>query len=363
MKEQELLAALVETAKVLNDTLEVQEVLRRIIEEAKTLTGAAAGSVFLVDEATGDLVFYTTSGGADARLLQTVRVPMEGSIAGEVARTGKPLRVNHPERHPFFFRDVEEKTGFHTENLIAVPLEHRGKILGVAEVLNKPGGFTEKDVEVLSTLAEFAAIALQNARLYERQRRLFHESIRALVAAVDARDPYTAGHSERVAQYVEWMVRGMDLTPRERATFVLSALLHDIGKISIPDRILLKEGRLTEEEFRIMQTHPEKGVEILKHVRDLADVLPGVLHHHERWDGRGYPFRLSGEKIPLQARVIALADTYDALTTDRPYRKGLPPDRALKILEEDAGSHFDPRLTPLFTNMMRTRLGLGHEEG
>lgn len=356
MTERELLAALVETAKVLNDTLEVQEVLLRIIEEAKALTGGTAGSVFLVDETTGDLVFYTTSGGADSRILQSIRVPMEGSIAGEVARTGKPLIVNHPERHPLFFRDLEEKTGFHTENLIAVPLEHQGKILGVAEVLNKPGGFGEQDLNVLSTLAEFAAIALQNARLYERQRRLFHESIRALVAAVDARDPYTAGHSERVAQYVEWLVRRMDLAPAERATFVLAALLHDIGKISIPDRILLKEGRLTEEEYRIMKTHPEKGVEILKHVRDLASVLPGVLHHHERWDGRGYPFRLSGESIPLQARVIAIADTFDALTTDRPYRKGLPPEKALKILQEDAGTHFDPRLVPLFVEEMQARL-------
>ncbi len=357
MKPEALLTALIETAKVLNDTLDVQEVLRRIIEEAKALTQAEAGSVFLVDEARKELVFYTTSGGADARILQSIRVPMEGSIAGEVARTGRPLRVNHPERHPLFFRDTDEQTGFRTRNLLAVPLEHRGKVLGVAEVLNKrEGAFTEEDLQVLTTLAEFAAIALQNARLYERQKRLFHQSIRALVAAVDARDPYTAGHSERVARYVQWMVDRMDLTPHERSTFVLAALLHDIGKISIPDHILLKQGRLTEEEYRVMKLHPEKGVEILKHVQDLRDVLPGVLHHHERWDGRGYPMKLAGEAIPLPARVIALADTFDALTTDRPYRKGLPIDRALSIIQNEAGVHFDPSLTPLFVAVMRDHM-------
>lgn len=354
---EEILKALIDTAKGLNDTLEVQEVLRRIIEEAKALTGAEAGSVFLVDEEEKELLFYTVSGGADVQILQQIRVPLEGSIAGEVARTGQPLLVNHPERHPLFFRDTDEQTGFHTRNLLAVPLKHRGVVLGVAEVLNKrEGDFSKQDLEIFGLFADLAAVALQNARLYERQKRLFHQSIRALVAAVDARDPYTAGHSERVARYVQWMTEAMGLSVEEQRTFVLSALLHDIGKISIPDRILKKGGRLTPEEFQVIKSHPEEGVKILQHVTDLKDVIPGVLHHHERWDGRGYPHGLRGEEIPLVARIISLADTYDALTTDRPYRRGLSSDKALQILHHDANSHFDPSLVPIFIKTMEQRL-------
>ncbi|WP_018133218.1 HD domain-containing phosphohydrolase [Effusibacillus pohliae] len=189
-----------------------------------------------------------------------------------------------------------------------------------------------------------------------RNNQLVQSYFTTLAAALDARDPYTAGHSLRVADYSLRIGRLACLSKAELSVLEKAALLHDIGKIGIRDAVLLKEGRLTDEEFAAIKLHPVLGENILRQIEPadaLADILPGVRSHHEHYNGTGYPDGLAGKRIPLLGRIIAIADAFDAMTSDRPYRKGMPVAKALSILEEGSGVQWDPDLTPLFVRAMR----------
>jgi HD-GYP domain-containing protein (c-di-GMP phosphodiesterase class II) len=183
---------------------------------------------------------------------------------------------------------------------------------------------------------------------FAEQQALFMGSLQALTAAIDAKDPYTGGHSERVA-FLSWsLARALGLGEDTADRIRVAGLVHDIGKIGVPEAILCKAGRLTDEEFEAIKRHPEIGHRILRDIDPFQDVLPGVLHHHERWDGRGYPHKLAGDKIPMIARIIGLADTFDAMSSTRSYRPALPRDHVLRELERGAGSQFDPRIVEAF---------------
>jgi HD-GYP domain-containing protein (c-di-GMP phosphodiesterase class II) len=179
-------------------------------------------------------------------------------------------------------------------------------------------------------------------RAAEENRALFMGSIQMLAGAVDEKDPYTRGHSDRVTRYSMLIAKEMKLAPAFMETLQVSAQLHDVGKIGIEDHILKKPGALTAEEFEVMKTHTTKGANILRPVEQLAEMLPGIELHHEALDGRGYPYGLKGDQIPLLARVIAVADTFDALTTNRPYQQAHTPDQALQIIQNLAGKRLDP---------------------
>jgi HD-GYP domain-containing protein (c-di-GMP phosphodiesterase class II) len=179
-------------------------------------------------------------------------------------------------------------------------------------------------------------------RAAEENRALFMGSIQMLAGAVDEKDPYTRGHSDRVTRYSLMIAKEMDLPAAFMEILQVSAQLHDVGKIGIEDHILKKPGALTEEEFEVMKTHTTKGANILRPVTQLAEMLPGIELHHEALDGRGYPYGLKGDQIPLLARVIAVADTFDALTTNRPYQQAHTPDQALQIIKNLAGKRLDP---------------------
>ncbi|TGB01936.1 HD-GYP domain-containing protein [Halobacillus salinus] len=192
----------------------------------------------------------------------------------------------------------------------------------------------------------------------EENERLLESFFTVFAATLDARDPYTAGHSERVAEYSVWIAERAGFEEGEVDLLRKSALLHDIGKIGVRDHVLLKAGRLTEEEFEQIKQHPVIGYEILQQVQlpePLQPVLPGVRSHHERFDGKGYPDGLSGFDIPVFGRLMAVADAYDAMTSDRPYRKGMPQMKALSIIEEGRGTQWDPYFADLFLNEMRER--------
>jgi HD-GYP domain-containing protein (c-di-GMP phosphodiesterase class II) len=164
-----------------------------------------------------------------------------------------------------------------------------------------------------------------------------------LAGAVDEKDPYTRGHSDRVTRYSLLVAKEMGLSPEFMETLRISAQLHDVGKIGIEDHILKKPGALTEEEFEVMKTHTTKGANILRPVTQLAEMLPGIELHHEALDGRGYPYGLQGDQVPMLARVIAVADTFDALTTNRPYQHAHTPEQALQIIKNLAGKRLDPQ--------------------
>jgi HD-GYP domain-containing protein (c-di-GMP phosphodiesterase class II) len=219
---------------------------------------------------------------------------------------------------------------------------NRAKQLGrdrVCRFDHVPGAETASDPFQLHRLLQDASLA----------------TIQALAAAVDAKDAYTEGHSRRVAEYASDLARYLGRKDAEVDLIYRTGTLHDVGKIGVPDSILKKPGRLTEEERAIMETHPVLGEVIVRKAPQLEDTIPGVRHHHERWDGQGYPDGLAGDHIPFMARVLAVADTFDAMTSDRPYRKGMAWDVSLEAILEGAETQFDPSMANAFVRMMRAR--------
>jgi len=218
--------------------------------------------------------------------------------------------------------------------------------LGVSRYFIKPF-----DIEKLVIVVE--QLLLEKYNIYKKEYEYMLSTIKALVTALEARDEYTKGHTHRVSKYALMLGKYMGLTTYELDKLEIAANLHDIGKIGVKDDILLKPGQLSDEEYAKIQEHAVIGAEILRPLNSLADVVPLILFHHERWDGKGYPSMIEGKKIPLGARIIAVADTFDAITSDRPYRKALSEEKALNIIEENIGTQFCPTCGSAFIEMSK----------
>ena len=232
---------------------------------------------------------------------------------------------------------LAESTRAISEGEYGATVEVRGtaEIADLSESFNRMSGSIEVAFE-------------QIRRAARENHELFLSSIRALAEAIDAKDPYTRGHSERVATYAAAVAREMGLPGEEVEQARLSALLHDVGKIGVDDRIIRKPTALTEEEFEAMKTHPIKGAAIMSAIPQLAGVIPGMKYHHEKWGGGGYPEGLAGERIPLQARIVSVADTFDAMTTTRPYQKAMEIDFVIERIRQFAGIRYDPEVVAAF---------------
>jgi HD-GYP domain-containing protein (c-di-GMP phosphodiesterase class II) len=238
-----------------------------------------------------------------------------------------------------------------------------GRSIGTIEVYrvaDRP--FRSDDARQIDVLASFAANAYSRIQLAAKLEIHYTETIEALVSALEARDPYTQAHAGRIRDFAVSIAIAMQLPYEQRRAVRLGAILHDVGKIGISDSILLKPGPLTEDEWTIMRTHPEIGERMLKNIDFLAPALPVVRNHHERWDGKGYPDGLAGEDIPMGARIVAVCDAFDAMTSDRPYRKALGLDEACRELEKNSGTQFDPSCVDLIVDVI-SRLGGDHLEG
>ena len=233
-------------------------------------------------------------------------------------------------------------------SVMCVPLRTSDDVLGALYVDSQsaPGRFSEAELELLAAVGNQAGVALHRIRLMSELQRLLLDTIRAIAATIDAKDGYTHRHSERVAALSRRIAAEMGMTPDQQQTAQLAALLHDVGKIAVPDSILNKPGRLTPEEFEEMKKHPLHGAEILSNIQSpsVTAVLPGVQYHHERWDGSGYPEGLQGEAIPLLGRLLGIADYLDALPSSRAYRGAISIDAAVELVRQEAGKHFDPRI-------------------
>lgn len=233
--------------------------------------------------------------------------------------------------------------------LLAVPLMREDRILGCLFALDKDQeDFNTVDSKLLISIANESTIYLENAMLFEDSRGLMMGLLRSLTSAVDAKDTYTCGHSERVALLSRYIALQAGLTEQTVERIYMAGLLHDVGKIGISEAVLQKTGRLDADEFEEIKKHPEIGARILRDVKQISDVIPGVMHHHERYDGMGYPARLAGEKIPLMGRIICIADCFDAMTSSRTYREAMPLEDALAEISRCAGTQFDPVLADAF---------------
>ena len=334
---------------VLNSTLDQREIRKRAMEAATSLLDAEVGSLLLVDQATNEL-FFEVALGEKGQQLKQVRLRMGEGIAGWVAANDQAALVNDVANDPRYFKKAQHITQFVTRNMVCVPVRSRGRVIGVLQAINKKdaGLFTDQDLDDFWTLANQVAVALENASLYAELQETFLNTAEALAAAVEKKDPYTGGHIMRVVEYSMAIAKHMSRPLSDMEQLKLAAVLHDIGKIGIKDSVLLKQGRLTDDEMAHMKEHPLVGDDILGHIDQMKAVRKVMRAHHEKWDGSGYPDGLKGESIPLHARIILVADTLDAMTTDRPYRKAADLKTAVEEVKRFAGREFDPLVADAF---------------
>jgi len=354
----EQLKTLLSVATDLTGELDFERLFPLIIGKITEAMSAERTSLYMIDWERRELWTRVSEG------IAPIRLKLGLGISGRVAETGEVICVKDAWELPYFNRDYDRQHKFRTRAVLCMPISNRmGERFAVIQVINKRDQthFTEKDLVLLSGLASQVGVALENALLYDEIRLFFEGFIRTLSAVVDARHPLTAGHSQRVTEYSLMIAEQMNLDPSRREVLKIAALLHDIGKIGIRDEILLKNGRFTPEERAEMNTHPTKTKEILekfgfpKAMREIPDI---ALYHHEKVNGTGYPHGLKGDKMPLESRIMAVADVFDALTSPRDYPKytrdetfdceRMPLDKVISILEGDSGSHFDPMVVETF---------------
>jgi HD-GYP domain-containing protein (c-di-GMP phosphodiesterase class II)/GGDEF domain-containing protein len=317
-----------------------------VLHTAITLLDAEKGLLLSRRDADGDgrLDLVARDGfendPAESRLAQR--------LSERVLEHDETLRENHAP---------DDATGADAEidNLVAIPVYIHDEFDGVVVCANRKGGFDEYSDDVLLALGDHAGAVLGNSRLRGELRSAYLSTVRALADAIEVKDPFVRSHSEEVSRYVAAVAARMDLDPRRREELLFGSLLHDVGKIGISERILLKPERLTQEEFSVIKLHPRIGHRLVSGIPALAGIAPAVLHHHERYDGSGYPSGLAGERIPLEARIIGVADSFSAMTAARPYSKAMAPEDACTELERCAGTQFDPEVVQLFVEAVRER--------
>lgn len=356
-EEVKRLSTLLAVGHAISSELDIHHLLDLIMQEITRALRADRSSLFLVDWDSMEL-WSSVAQGSDE-----IRFSIKKGIAGYVALSGETLLVDNAYEDHRFNPEVDNLTGYCTRSVLAMPIRNRrGDIIGVIQVLNKSeGGFTVEDKHLLQALGAQVAIALENAHLYTELKRTFDSFVQTLAATIDAKHHNTSGHSARVRKYSLAVAEEMGLPEDEKELIAYAAILHDLGKIGIDDRILKKPGRLTDEEYAEMQRHPLHTRRILdqihlpykqKHLSVLASA------HHERLDGTGYPERLRGDQIHLITRIIAVADVFDALTYWREYRDPIDGEKALEVLKQEAGTKLDRRVVEVFEAYYhRERLG------
>src|SRR6266496_3252421 len=356
---QRRLNALVDIISHLTTTLDRQELLTRIMNHARDLLAVEATSVWELDhQHDPPLLRLHIATGEHGDQLRELTVPVGQGIIGQVVATGQRMLVEDVSKEERHYKQADEQSGFVTRSILCVPLrapsiqlgQERGElqasIIGGAQALNKRNGgaFTQDDIDLFETLASQAATVLKVARLNEETYKLFKGVIKVVAGAVDAKDPYTQGHSQRVSEFAVAVAEELGLSLEQIVHVEIGGILHDVGKIGVPDAILKKDGGLSAQEFDEIKKHPSKGYEIMSQEELrwlLREELPALLQHHEREDGSGYPQHLAGNQISSIGKIVHVADVFDALTSDRPYHEGRTADVAFGMLLNGVGNEFD----------------------
>jgi len=343
------MTTLYETAKLTSSFLDLDEMLSSAFNSAVKILNAETGSLMLFDSER-EVLTIKKSYGLNEEIIRKTRVKKGETIVGSVAQSGEPLIIHGRAD----ISSIKGRKKYEKLNSICVPLKTRKGVIGVVNLNRKEDAnpFTEDNLKLLFTMANDAASAIENATLYHNLHESYLSIIRALVSALELKDSYTSGHSESVSRYAVALAKGLKLSPQEIDSIEVAAILHDIGKIGVQESILNKSEKLNDEEWKEMRRHPEFSYKILKEVNFPWKIKPLIYAHHERYNGKGYPAGLKGEKIPLGARILAVADTFAAMTSDRVYRKGLSKEVAIEELKRVAGTQLDPELVKVFVEMV-----------
>jgi len=340
---------LVQFGALINKETNLSKLLEIMANQVEKILSSQRCSIFILDEKTNDLWSRVASGMNNTE----IRVPVGKGITGWVAYTGSSLNIDDAYKSDKFNPEIDKITRFKTKNILAVPLKNvSGKIIGVFEVINKnQGNFTAEDEGILNLISSLAAGAIENAQLYENLYQAQLETIYRLAVTAEYRDQQdSAIHLRHISEYSALISQSMGLDEKKIDDIRYASPLHDIGKVAISDSILLKPGKLTPEEFEEMKKHTLYGAKILSnaksHLLQVANLI--AQSHHEKYDGNGYPYKIRGEHIPVEARIVSVADVFDALCMTRVYKPSWEPSKARDYIISEKGKSFDPVVVDAF---------------
>ena len=339
------------TAKIANER-NLHNVLVLMANMGREMILADRCTVWLIDNKRGEL-FTTVAHG-----VSEIRVPLGSGFVGHSIALGQPLLIEDAYQDPRHNAENDRKTGYRTKSVITVPfVGNDGSIIGAYQAVNKmtkEGVFTQRDLENLSLAASYAGKSLESVMLHEEIVATQKEIIFRMGEIGESRSKETGNHVKRVAEYSRILALGLGLPQEEAEKIRVASPMHDIGKVAIPDAVLKKPGKLTDEEYEIMKTHTTIGYNLLRGSnRELLHTAAHIAHeHHEKWDGTGYPRGLKGEEIHLYGRITAVADVFDALGSDRVYKKAWELERIINLFREERGRHFDPKLVDVFMEQL-----------
>ena len=352
-----LLMPLFEVSKTLLSELNLRALLDTVTGVALRETRSDAASVVLVEDS-GQLVLKSYASPTET-YSEEICQRVTDTMGRWVVEQRKPLIVIKESPMSDEMQEVVSRLG--VSSMVTMPLISKDRVVGLLNLYKKEAAssYNQSDIELISILSGQAAIAIENAKLFEEIRRknkeleeFYFESVKALAQAIEAKDSTTGSHGDRLVSYAMAIADRLGLSNEEKVWLRYAAALHDIGKIAVSEAILKKPGKLTPEEYEEMKTHPARGAEILREVKFLAPVVPIVYHHQEQYDGKGYPDGLRGEQIPIGSRIVAVLDAFDAMTSNRPYRRGLPLQTAIGVLKQHSGMQFDPKVVEVFLEVV-----------
>lgn len=356
LKESQL-RALMSVGQVINSSLGLQRVLEEVMDSLISLMRAERGFLML-REPNGELVVRIARGLAHVNLDEEA-FKVSGTVVRSVVESNAPVLTTNAQADPRFDGQMSV-AAYQLRSILCVPLKLKEELIGVLYVDNRAhaGIFKEHNLALISAFADQAAVAIDSARLFEdlqeshrELEKAYQATLEGWVRALDLRDKETEGHTQRVTILTHRLARSMGVSDELLVHMTRGALLHDIGKMAIPDGILLKPGQLTEEERKLIQKHPVYAYEMLSPIDFLVPALDIPYCHHERWDGTGYPRGLKENEIPFAARIFPVIDVWDALTSDRPYRKAMPHNEVRSLIQADSGKHFDPLVVEAFMDL------------
>ncbi len=349
-KYQRQVGALVGVGSAINSSLGLKRALEMVMDSLIALMGAERGFLMLRDP--GGELKVRVARGIDHDDLDQESFSISKTIVRRVAETGDAILTTNAQDDPRFGEQMSV-AAYRLLSILCAPLKIKDKLIGVIYVDNRAhtGIFGNDDLGLISSFSNQAAVAIDNASLFDDLQTAYQATLEGWVRALDLRDKETEGHTKRVTALTQRLAQTMGVNDDALVHITRGALLHDIGKMAIPDGILLKPGNLTPEERTLIQKHPVYAYEMLNPIKFLHPALDIPYCHHEKWDGSGYPRGLKGEEIPLAARIFSIVDVWDALVSDRPYRAGLEPAEVRKSIREQSDIHFEPRVVDAFLNM------------
>ncbi len=348
-KSKDNLSKLYHISRVISSTLKLNDILKVILDFSVKISGANRGSVMLLDEKK-NIFSAKVAYNISEKVIRETTFAKDENTFGWVVKNKKPLYIKDLEQDKRFSK--KETGDYKIKQLLMVPIITENEVKGVISLDN--ASFTTDIINLLMSFSEQVAVAINNARLYQKIQDSYFEIVKALAQAIEAKDPYTHGHSERVMKYSLAIAPRLGLSKEERDSLRYAAILHDIGKIGVRGIILNNPNGLTTEEYDEIKKHPIIGENIIQPIELLQSIRPLIRHHHEWYNGKGYPDGLSKEDIPLGARILAVVDVYDAMKSDRPYRKALTEEIVIQELKRGSGSQFDPKVVEAFLEILKT---------